>query len=212
MQRRVKRRSQGKRKLVSYPSQNSQALQPPPFLPTVKTEHKFRFTSGSMTGSNVMITRKQILNLLLMATSATTTVRLFQAVRLKRVRMWSNPTALGQPPDACQLEWLGENSPSTVISDSSMGVRPAHVNSLPPPSASNRWWSISGQLESDVLFALTFPANTIVDVTVSARLVEQESPTAGDIPAGASLGQLYGDYLDGITSSILSPIGLNQLP
>jgi hypothetical protein len=159
-----------------------------------------------------MITRKQILNLLLMATSATTTVRLFQAVRLKRVRMWSNPTALGQPSDACQLEWLGENSPSTVISDSSMGVRPAHVNSLPPPSASNRWWSISGQLESDVLFALTFPANTIVDVTVSARLVEQESPTAGDIPAGASLGQLYGDYLDGITSSILSPIGLNQLP
>jgi len=187
-------------------------LQPPPFIPTMKVQHRFRFVSGTNSATGLSITRKQLLNLVLYTPTAITSVRLFEAVRLRKVMMWANPTALGAPPNTLQIEWFGENSPSVSISDTGMGIRPAHVSSAPPASSSNRWWSMTGSLESDQMFALTFPANTVIDVILDCRLVETELPTAGDVPAGAVIGQLYGDYLDGLASGLLSPIGYTVLP
>lgn len=186
-------------------------MQPPAFRPTMSYSHKFRFYASAGSGG-INVSRKNILNLIQVATSASTTVRLFEAVRLKKVEMWSQPTALGAAPVTCQIEWIGENSPSTVTSDTSMGVRPAHVVSKPPQFSSNRWWCLSGQQEADTLFNLVYPANTFVDVTIDVRLVEMEAPTAGDVPAGATLGTQYGNYLDGITTALLAPIGYNVLP
>jgi hypothetical protein len=185
-------------------------VQPPAFIPTLKLTHKFRFVNAG--GTTVSITRKNLLNLVLTATTATTTVRLIEAIRLKKVELWTQPTALGNAPITVQLEWLGENSPSTVTSDTTMGVRPAHIRSIPPSASSNRWWSMSGSLETDVLFSIQCPANTYCDLTAELRLVEQEAPTAGDVPAGAAVGQLYGDYLDGIAGGAWVPIGLVTLP
>jgi hypothetical protein len=71
---------------------------------------------------------------------------------------------------------------------------------------------LSGQQENDLLFELVLPANCVIDVTVELRFVEAEAPTAGDVPAGAVLGTLYGDYLDGIGSGKLSPVGYNVIP
>jgi len=184
---------------------------PPQFQPTIGFSHKFRFQSGTNAGTTA-ITRAQLLNLIQVATSAVTTVRPFQAVRLKKIEMWTNPGVLGSPPTTVSVEWIGENSPSTVHSDTSMGVQAAHVLSRPPASSSNRWWSLSGQQETDNLMVLIFPADTIVDVSVQVRMVEQENPTAGDVPVGASLGKLYGNYLDGLASGLLAPIGFTALP
>jgi len=186
-------------------------IQPPPFVPTVSLSHRFRFTSGTNTGV-FTITRASLLNLLVVATSATTSVRLLEAIRLRGVEIWTNPSALGAAPSNLQLEWLGENGPSTVISNISMGVRPAHIRTQPPPRSSAQWWSMSGQQESDNLFVITVGANSVIDLTVDMRFVEQEAPVAGETPAGATLGQLYGDYLDGVISAKLLPIGLNALP
>jgi hypothetical protein len=65
---------------------------------------------------------------------------------------------------------------------------------------------------NEVLFALTVPANTVIDVRMDLRLVEAEAPTAGDVPTGATLGQLYGNYLDGLSSGKLTPVGYTVLP
>jgi len=187
-------------------------LQPSQLVPTMKLSHVFRFTSGAGTYGGGGITRAQLLNLLLYTPTATTSVRLFEAVRLRRVQVWTNPPVLGGSPVSCSVEWLGENSPSTLVSDQSMGVRPAYIDTRPPANASNRWWSISGFSESDVLFILTAPPNSIIDVMVDVRLVEAEAPTAGDVPAAATIGQLYCNYLDGIITHILAPIGYQVLP
>jgi len=187
------------------------SLQPPPFVPTMSLSHRFRYVNGANTGA-FSITRGNMLNQILVATSAVTTVRLLQAVRLKSVEVWANPSALGAAPTTIEFEWLGENAPSTLVSDTGMGVRPAHVYSSPPPSSSNRWWSISGSSESDVLFSLLLPADCVIDVMTELRFVETEGPTAGEIPAGAGLGVIYGDYLDGLASGKLAPIGYTVLP
>jgi hypothetical protein len=186
-------------------------LIPPPFVPTVSLFHKFRFSNGGNNGTYI-ITRAQMLNLLLVAPTTVTSVRLFQAIRLRKVEIWANPTALGSTPSTVSMEWLGENSPSTVISDTTMGVRPAHISSKPPARSSAQWWSLSAFNETDVLFTLILPAQCIIDVSVDLRYVEQEAPTAGDIPVAATAGQVYGDYLDGIATSKLAPVGFTTLP
>jgi len=188
---------------------------PPPFTPTVKSRHKFRFSTDSSVSVN--ITRGNLLNLLMVATSSTSTVRVIEGIRLKRVSIWTNPvigvgSSAASPLLGAQISWIGENSPSTVISDITMGVRPASIQSRPPPSSSNRWWCMSGMQESDVLFALNIGASSVVDVLVDIRLVDEESPTAGEAPSGAVTGQMYGGYLDGIASGKLIPVGLIPIP
>jgi len=183
----------------------------PPFTPTIRTIHRFRFLNGTEAGTYT-ITRAQLLNLILYTTSTTATVRLFEAVRLVGLELWSSPAALGSQAVQLSLEWLGENGPSTVLSDISIGVSPAHIRSRPPPRSSCEWWSMSGQQESDNLFVLTIPANTTIDVTLALRFVENEAPTSGDAATGATLGRIYGDYLDGATSGSLAPVGYVILP
>jgi len=212
MQRRIAMQNPRRRVRAGRNTRRGSALQPPPFVPTVQVvSHTFRFSNAAGTGGSA-INRRNLLNLILVATTATSTVRIIEGIRLSMVEMWANPPALGSAPTTLQIEWIGENSPSTVISDTSMGVRPAHVRSSPPASSSNRWWSMSGSQETDQLFSLILPANTIVDVTVDMRMVEQETPTVGDIPIGATVGQLYGDYLDGNITAVLAPVGYTVIP
>jgi hypothetical protein len=71
---------------------------------------------------------------------------------------------------------------------------------------------MSGQNEAEDLFILTIPADCVIDITVELRLVEQEAPTAGDVPTGATIGQLYGNYLDGLASGKLMPNAYTTLP
>jgi len=188
----------------------SSSMIPPPYVPTMRLSHKFRFESGIYNGV-FAISRKNLLNLVQLATSTTTTVRIFEAVKLKSVEVWTSPPALGTAPANVSVEWLGENSPSTVVSDTSMGVRPAHVRTKPPPSSSNRWWCISGSMETDTLFQLSVGPNSVIDVTLDLRLVESEPPTAGDAPTAAVNGTLYGNCLDGILGQLI-PADYNKLP
>jgi len=183
----------------------------PPFTPTISLSHKFRFVNGANAGS-FTITRANILNMLLYTPTAVTSVRLLEAARLLAVECWTNPVALGSPASNLTVEWLGENGPSTLMSDISVGVTPAHIRTSPPRDSSCRWWSMNGNLETDPLFTLGLPTNSTIDITVEMRLVEAEAPTAGDIPAGASIGQLYGDFLDGLASGKLTPVGYIALP
>jgi len=159
----------------------------------------------------VTITRKNLLNLVVVATTAVTSSRIIEAVRLKSVELWTNPPALGSAPMTCSVEWIGSNAPSTIISDTTMGVLPAHVLAKPPPNSSNRWWSMSGTDEADPLFTLVVPSQTVCDVRVNLRLVDSEAPVAGDVPAGATVGQVYYDFLDGIGGQ-WNPISVSQLP
>jgi len=71
---------------------------------------------------------------------------------------------------------------------------------------------MSGTDETDPLFTIIAPAESIADVAVTVRLVDNESATAGGSPAGANVGQVYYDYLDGIASGTWAPVSVAILP
>jgi len=190
-------------------------MSPPEFVPTFSTGHKFRFQSTAGFTNGVPVTRANLLNLFTMATTTTDQFRLIIGIKLNRIRMWSQPPALGSATTPILIEWLGLNSPSTIHSDTAVGVRPGFVNSRPPVDSSDRWWSISGNNESEVLCNLVGPAGTIVDVDCSVRFADNEAAVAGEAGTGAAatVGKVYFNFLDGFASKLLAPTGgVSNLP
>jgi hypothetical protein len=178
---------------------------PPPFVSTLSFKHKFRFYSATAV-SSLPITRLNMLNLYLNTPTATSSVRILAAVRLLSVEAWSPPASLPSTTEL-DIEWVGSYAPSTIKSDSSMGVLPAHIHTSPPKDSSAAWWSIVGSNESEQLLLLTAAAETVWDVYCELRFVENEGPSAGDVPAGATPSKIYFNYLDGITTTKLAPVG-----
>jgi hypothetical protein len=214
-------RKQNQNKNINKRQRNSQnrgprkgsgnAVRPPQFQPTCKFNHKFRFLCTA--GGTVTVTRANLLNLLCVATSPTAADRIIEAIRLRSIEIWSSPPALGSAPLSVSVEWVGSNAPSIINSDTSMGVLPAHVRTTPPPRSSDEWWSMSGTDETDPLFTLILPVQSIVDVRVAVRLIDNEpQQTTSEILAGATLGRVYYDYLDGISSGLLLPVGGTVVP
>jgi len=174
--------------------------------------HTFRFYGTFGEPTSVTVSRKELLNLVLVATSGITTARIFEAIRLTRLRLWVNPPTGGSVSTTGSIEWVGQNAPSIIKQDTSMGIEPAYVQTKPPPRSSDQWWSMSGSDESDDLFTITVYGTAILDVHVSVRLVDTEAPTAGSVPVAATLGQLYYNYLDSDSSSVWVPQGGTVLP
>jgi hypothetical protein len=186
------------------------AVRPPQFTPTMRAKHKFRFLNSA--GSTKTITRANLLNLVVVATTSSASSRIIEGIRLRSVEVWTSPPSLGTAPLSCSVEWVGSNAPSTIQSDTSMGVLPAHVKSRPPPMSSNQWWSMSGTDETDPLFTIIASTESVCDVAVTIRYVDNEAATAGGSPTGASVGQVYYDYLDGSASGTWAPVGVAILP
>jgi len=185
---------------------------PPEFVSTMSFGHKFRFTYDAV-GSNVFtslpITRAMLLNLVTVATTTSAQYRLIAAIKLNRIQMWCQPPALDGIPHSISCEWRGANAPSTLHSDSTMGIRPAYLSTRPPPNSSAGWWTSTSSTESEVLCALSGSGGSIVDVDCSVRLIDNEAADAGEdgTGAGAVAGTVYWNYLDGFASNFLIPLG-----
>lgn len=178
------------------------APNPPSFIPTPDLGHKFRFIAGTTT-TNAPITRKMLLSLMFTAGSTSSGYRMFGAVQLRRVNIWSPIVATFQPITV-GLEFPGPYSPSTLKSDSSAGLMPAHVSVTPPRNSFAALWSIGGSNESDVVFSVTAPQGAIIDVELAVRLIDRESATTvGDTLSGVVLGTVYYGRLDGNASGVL---------
>jgi len=192
----------------------------PMFKPTVAFNHKFRF-AGLSTAAGVTISGKNLLNLLLVGSSTTTSARLLEGIKIKRLQIWLAPAVLGaNAMTSISVEWFGYNAPSTVVSDTAIGVVPAKLDTRPPKSATASMWATSGgMLDSTAqigqLFTIIGTNSTldiVIDLTCECSMVESESPTAGDVPAGAVAGQVYGNYLDGLATANWGQVGYTPLP
>ncbi len=183
---------------------------PPMFIPSPRMTHTFRFTVSTSGGYTINVSN--LLNLYCVATAATTTARLCQGMRLKRVEIWGQPPALGAAAVTCSCEWTGGSTygfgPSWSIADTSSGIEPCHIKTRPPKDSIASFW-INNLTHDTTLFSITVPVGATIDLTIQMVLIDTESPTTGQSTTGATVGRVYGCYL---TSANLPPVGLTTLP
>jgi hypothetical protein len=193
--------------------------QPPQLKPEIRLSKIFRYQrTGVASGAAVPITAGDLLNIYVVALTATTTARLFRSVRLQKVEAWCPPTALGAAAQN-QISIVGDGlGPENVASDIAMGVRPGHVVWRPPKKSQIELWFQSGEAEANAVFEInqSAPQGTIIDVTVEFIMADSfDGAVAGPVPAAATAGLVYVVPLDGnigAGASLYTPVDYATLP
>jgi hypothetical protein len=171
--------------------------------------------------SNVSLTGKYLLNWMSVAATATTSYRTCAAIKILKIEMWSpgnisttTNVSIGQP--GISFEWYNvanQTTDSTKKSDQPMPGRAAHLNVRPPWGTDvANWISSGGRLDStDAMASIFVQVGTIVDYTFKYRLVDDDTVFGAEAPAGATVGKVYYDYLDGRASGVLPPLNVNVI-
>ncbi len=142
----------------------------------------------------------------------------YTAVRLKRIKMWAvpDPTALlaYDGMTSCSLEWQSTRGPTTLVSDTGNSFSPAHIDTKPPKDTEASFWSqvsSSTTIRNEVLFYLTCPAGTIIDVDIAyvecngAQIASPGETLAISLVAPTTMSSYLINSLDNTTSGSSGP-------
>jgi hypothetical protein len=181
---------------------------------------KFRFKASAAV-TDVAISTADLMSLLVMATSTTTSHGLVSAIRLRKVSLWGPPAA-DLVPVTCSIEFVnvlansGFGQKRLIHSDTSIGAtRVAAVTAVPPigtPAAS--WQNVTSATATTngAGFILNGPLNMTIDVDVDMVLQNGEAPFTGPAITGGTTGTIYLNSLDGAAAGILEPLNYVPIP
>jgi len=183
---------------------------PPPIGDYAVTQSKrLRFTTNGAIGQE--ITFQNLLDCILISSTAILSYDLFNQVRIKKIRVWSMP-AIGTSNTVIVIfngSTLGTQGDRVVHTDASMGIEPAFLSVRPRETTLASMWQ--GSLANNAFYIET-PTGAIVDVSLDYRSDTQGVPIAAqNAPAGAVIGALAFRGLDGLASAatkFLPPSGL----
>jgi len=191
--------------------------QPPQLEATYSVGKTIRYTATAAV--NVVVSRGQLLDSLVLATGSTAAYRVLDAVKVRSIRIWGNAPGTGAvQARTSSVQWLSSYSPAKVVSDSGVGATyGARVYSKPPAMSLAGFWSLTGINESEAVFWLTLNEGDIVDLAVSARI--QNNVNGEDAPAavtvvGATVGTVYQLALDFVQSgaaAVIIPVAYNTI-
>jgi len=195
------------------------AAMPPQLRADVRTGHTFRFTNINTSPYTWTVNRANMLDLLVMNTSTSTTnYRLIDAIRINRVSIYPIAGAVDSAMTTTTLAWQSTYGPDTNISVTSTPLWPKCLRTRPPKLSLASFWSQSGSNESDNLFTISIPVGAIIDVQVTLviqnNILSQDAPVVRTSTSTGSAGSVYAVYLDGFSGGAarkLQPVAYQAL-
>jgi len=133
------------------------------------------------------------------------------AFRLRKVEMWFIGTSQANGMTQGSLTWLGDRTPHRSLQASATTAIPAHIVGIPPKgSFPSMWFDGTNAVPtygsaSPLMFSVSGPSSTIVDVTLDFTLVDflAIEENANLTVSGANAGYLYVNlYLDNTSSTL----------
>lgn len=179
----------------------------PQIRSNIELTHRYRFISTSSTAT--AITAQSLLGAAGSMCNATNAfaVSVFGSVKVNNVSIWSPPAAQGSSV-TCSVEWIttpaqGNNR---EVSDTSVSTAvPAHVSTGPPLHSLASFWQNSS---SNALFTLTAPAGSIIDVSLSLIMWDDDEPQDAIAIANGTSGNMYYLSLDPNATHRYTPVSL----
>jgi len=177
----------------------------------IELSHKFRFLStGAFNGSiqdNFLLAACGVVSTTNLSASA-----IAQSVKLLSVEVWAPVSAQGAAVTVSLL-WptTGQNM-GREVSDTSVSVsRVAHILSKPPKFSDSSFWNNGA---GTTLFNLTVPTASIIDVSLSYVLNDNNSNPVTVTTVGGNVGRLTYGFLDSLTvaGAVLQPVALTPAP
>jgi len=202
-------KSSARKNQVSKRVQTLRVPHPPSFQSTFQVAKVLRFIASAAL-VNVDISFVDLLDLVVMATSATAGYQLFSAFKLGKVSIWG-PMAAALTPVTASIEYspigtAGIGGPQRIWSDTSMGAtEAAYVSKAPPKESAQSKWQTDNA--GTAFFRLNGPIGSIVDLAITYVMQNGQTPqVASTVLAGATVGQIYVRALDSNGATLLTPV------
>jgi hypothetical protein len=157
---------------------------------------------------NFGVTYVNLLDTILFATTAIAPYRVFDAVKLVKVRVWAS-AALGTPTTVSvsfRGDQVGVTGDHRLISDTSLGFQPAFVEATPLQDS-----VLYQGIGAGAAFTLTAPAGSIIEVHMQMRN-DDVATAAANVSVGATVGGIFYRGLDGLAAAGTNIPPLTGLP
>jgi hypothetical protein len=167
----------------------------------------FRFSAtAAITTQNY--TTLDLSYLFIQAATITTAYPVMGSYHLKMIEIWGTSAAIGTT-STVDIEWnsTATQTANTSVSDTVLSpFQNAHVRSPPPANSNASFWQDTGSAGASILFSITCPANSVVDITVDFTINWQEPAGTQRVVAGATPGTVYVPNLGGTTLAAVLPL------
>jgi len=174
----------------------------PPEIPDLNVRHstRLRWIVNSAVAS-ASITFQNLLDTLVVGTSATTVADAFFAVKIRKVEMWADSVVGTSTTVTCVFAGTGTGfvGDQKVNTDSSMGIQPAHVMSRPSPKSLASNYQVSSTQQA---LSLTAPVGAVIDLELSfIQIFGGGGVAAQNASVATNAGALYQRGLDGLAAA-----------
>lgn len=170
-------------------------------IPNLGLVHNCRLRFTSTATAAVSITFYNLLDTMIIASTATAGWQLFDVVRVRAVEVWAYTSgATVSTTVSFPNQTSGVSGDNHTVTDTSMGVQPAYIKAVPAKRSAA---SLYQSYNAGVAFVLYCPAASVVDVHLTMRTgLEGGSPTgAAAALVGATAGLIYLRGLDGAATA-----------
>jgi len=169
-------------------------MEHPPQINGYEITHNKRLRFTATAASSTAITFADLLDTVLIATTAVQGFDLFDLVRIEYVEVWG---ILAQgAPSSVSVVFTTATGDRSIHTDTSLGVKPAYVRARPSDKSLASFWQV---FAAGAAFQLQCPAGSIIDVSLSFRTAETFAPQAAqNALVGATAGDIYYRGLDGL--------------
>ncbi len=175
----------------------------------IRVTHKYRF-SASNAQVAVPIEDTDLIGVMggVCSVLNSTFTPMFNSVKVKCIEIWAPLASVGTPT-SCAIEWTGTaNSPNVEVSDTTVTATfPAYIKTRPPKNSLASFWQVAS---STALCLITCPQGSIIDVTLSGIMNDNEANSTSIGITSGVVGKVYYLYLTGQTSAALVPIALTS--
>ncbi len=168
---------------------------PPELTYEITHNRRLRFTVTAAV-VNQQITFQNLLDLILIATTAIAPYDLYDLVKIRMVTVWSQ-AALGTPTTV-QCVFNTSSGDRSIHTDTSLGIRPACVHARPSTESLASFYTNSG---GGAAFQITAPAGSIIDLDLNFRDTPGAGVAAANASVGATVGSVFYRGLDGLAAA-----------
>jgi len=150
------------------------------------------------TSGHTVITRGDILNLIVVPASATTAYALLKAIRILKIECWNIATSSSAPlgnGEEIIVAWSSTLGKELTVRGSQMGIEPAYVKTRPPSDSLSAYWTnLTTPTLTTTLVDIFMPsAGGIVDITYDLQFANDSPGRVITISSGAAGRVSYSD-------------------
>jgi len=195
-------RPQGPRRKQRNNMLNQAVISHPPEIPDLNVRHstRLRWVVNAAVAS-ASITFQNLLDTLVVGTSATTVADAFYAVKVRKVELWAEPVIGGAATVSVVFAGTGNGfvGDQRVHTDTSMGVQPAHVTAKPSPKSLASNYQVSSNQQ---VLSLTAPVGAVIDLELSfIQIFGGGGVAAQNASVATNVGALYQRGIDGLAAA-----------